>query len=231
MKLRITVLLLLVSTFLYSQSALDTIKKFNYKKHYELILKETKNEKSEYSYLKQLKKFTNDETQTNFEVLTLLIGFSDNENFNPYMDILITDKEIYDLNEEGKFQEAIVYGNKALLKNPFMIKVLRELAYAYGKIGNHEMDNKLMERTGKIYNAMFSSSSKTGINIKEPFFSLGPKDGQYFLKYFCKFKLGSMGSGYDENGYFIDILEATVEDKQVNFYFNIDHVRKTMMKK
>jgi tetratricopeptide (TPR) repeat protein len=231
MKIKTTFILLIISTFLYSQRPLDTIKQFNYKYHYELILNETKNEKSEYSYLKQLKKFTNNETQSNFEVLTLLIGFSDNENFKPYLDIFSVDKEIYDLNEDGKYQEAIEYGNRVLLKNPFMIKVLRELAYAYGKIGNTEMDKILMERTGKIYNAMFSSSSITGLNIKEPMFSLGPKDGQYFIKYFCKFKLGDMGSGYDENGYFIDILATTVQEKPATFYFNIDHVRKTMMKK
>ncbi|MFC4816802.1 hypothetical protein [Flavobacterium sp. GCM10023249] len=125
MKLKITLFLVSISSFLYSQSPLDSIKQFNYKNHFELILKETKNEKSDYSYSKQLKKFINDEPQTNFEVLTLLIGYSDNENFTPYIDILITDKEIYDLNEDGKFNEAIAFGNKALLTNPFMIKVMR----------------------------------------------------------------------------------------------------------
>ncbi|MFC7773060.1 DUF4919 domain-containing protein [Flavobacterium sp. GCM10027622] len=231
MKLKITLFLVSISSYLYSQSPLDSIKQFNYKNHFELILKETKNEKSDYSYSKQLKKFINDEPQTNFEVLTLLIGYSDNENFNPYIDILITDKEIYDLNEEGKFNEAIAFGNKALLTNPFMIKVMRELAYAYEKTGNSEKATKFMERTVKIYQAMFYSSSKTGVSIDSPFFSLGPKDGQYFLKYYCKFELGNMGSGDDKNGYFIDILEATVENKKVNFYFNIDHVRTKTMKK
>ena len=230
MKRKITFILLLTNLFLFSQSPLDTIKQFSYKKHYNLILKESKNQKSEYYYSKQVTKFINDETQNNFEVLCLMIGFSDNLNFTPYQDILTVDKEIYELNNQGKYIQAIEYGNKVLLKNPFMIKVLRELAYAYGKIGNYEMGNKLMERTGKIYNAMFYSSSITGTNIKEPMFSLGPKDGQYFIKYFLQSKLGDMGSGFDSNGHFIDILSTVFKEYPATYYFNIEHTKKTMIK-
>lgn len=231
MKLQISLILLIFSSCIHSQSQLDTIKQFNYKKHFEIILNESKNENSKYSFSQQLEKFNNDETQSDFEVLCMLIGFTDNENFKPYLDILTVDKEIYELNEKEKYTEAIEYGNLVLSKNPFMIKVLRELSYAYLKTGNKEMSDKCLLRTGKIYNAMFSSSSTTGVNIKEPIFSLGPKDGQYYIKYFMKCKLGKMGSGYDKNGYFIDMLDTTVENIPVTFYFNINHVTKTMMKK
>ncbi|MCL9804953.1 DUF4919 domain-containing protein [Flavobacterium amniphilum] len=231
MKRQLTFILLLISTYLYSQSPLDTIKQFNYKRHYELILKETKNEKSKYSYSTQLKKFTNHEPQSNFEVLCLLIGFSDNENFKPYFDILTIDTEIFNLNENKKFKEAIEYGNKALEINPFRIKVLRELAYAYGETGNKEIAERLMIRTGKIYNAMLASSTISGTNIKDPMFSLGPKDGQYFIRFFMDCKLGNMGSGTDPDGYFIDILNTTFQDLPATFYFNINHVKKTIMKK
>lgn len=231
MKIKFTFILLIFSTYLYSQSSLDTVKQFNYKKHFEIILKESKNEESKYSYSRQLKKFTSDETQSNFEVLCMLIGFTDNDNFKPYMDILTVDKEIFDLNEKEKYTEAIEYGNRVIAKNPFMIKVLRELSYAYKKNGNDEMSEKYLIRTGKIYNAMFSSSTITGVNINEPIFALGPKDGQYFIKYFMSCKLGSMGSGYDKNGCFIDILSTTVEGNPATFYFNINHAIKTMIKK
>ena len=229
--MKFTFILMILSTYMYSQSSLDTIKQFNYKKHFEIILKESKNTDSNYSYSRQLKKYNNDETQSNFEVLCMLIGFTDNDNFKPYLDILTVDKVIFDLNEKEKYTEAIEYGNKVIEKNPFMIKVLRELSYAYTKIGNNEMSEKYLIRTGKIYNAMFSSSSTTGVNINEPMFALGPKDGQYFIKYFMSCKLGTMGSGYDGNGYFIDILSTTVQGNPATFYFNINHATKTMMKK
>lgn len=231
MKRHITLILLIFSFGMYAQSPLDTIKQFNYKKHFDLILKESKNENSKYSFSQQVKKYNNDEAQSDFEVLCMLIGFTDNENFTPYRDILTVDKAIYDLNEQEKYAEAIEYGNRVLAKNPFMIKVLRELSYAYQKSGNNEMSLKCLEKTGKIYNAMFSSSATTGISIKEPIFALGPKDGQYYIKYFMKYKLGNMGSGHDENGYFIDMLSTTVENTPVTFYFNINHAIKTMMKK
>lgn len=224
-------LILIIFTFTCQSQSLDTIKHFDYKRHFDLILKESKKSKSNYSYTTQLKKYNDGAEQTPLEMLALMIGYTDNKYFEPYTDIFL-DTTIYNLNEEGKFDEAIAEGEKILKDKPFLIKILRELAYAYGKNGRNAEAEKCMDKTGKIYNAMFYSSSvATGLNINKAFFALGPKDGQYLIMYFMQSKLGSMGSGHDENGYFIDILETTLEGNKVAFYFNIDHAMKYLRSK
>ncbi|MXN92973.1 DUF4919 domain-containing protein [Flavobacterium sp. Sd200] len=229
MKKTFLILLILLSFISKSQS-LDTIQQFNYKKHFELIVKESKKRGSNYLYETQLQKYNNNESQTNLEVLALLIGFTESKNYDPYADIFL-DKTIYDLNEEKKFDEAIAQGKAILAQKPFIIPILREMAYAYSQKGENEKAEQYMIRTGKIYNAMFYSSKSTGININEAMFALGPKDGQYFIKYFIEAPLGDMGSGSDENGYFIDILSTTFKNKEAIFNFNIDHAMKKMREK
>lgn len=223
-------LILIAFTGICNAQSLDTIKQFDYKEHFELILKETKKKASKFSYDKQLKKYNNNEEQTNLEVLSMLIGFTDNKAYEPYTDIFI-DKTIYNLNEEGKFDDAIAEGEKILKTKPFLIKILRELSYAYNKKGMTDSAEKCMDKTGKIYNAMLYSSSFSGLDINKAFFALGPKDGQYFITYFMQSKLGTMGSGEDENGYFIDMLQTTVQGNATTFYFNIDHAMKDLRNK
>lgn len=223
-------LILIAFTGICNAQSLDTIKQFDYKRHFDLIFKETKKKGSNYSYEKQLKKYNNDEPQSNMEVLSMLIGYTDNKAYEPYTDIFI-DKTIYDLNEEGKYDEAIAEGEKTLKSKPFLIKILRELAYAYGQKGMTDKADKCMDRTGKIYNAMLSSSSFSGLDVNKAFFALGPKDGQYFISYFMQSKLGTMGSGEDENGYFIDMLQTTIQGNTVTFHFNIEHAMKNLRNK
>jgi hypothetical protein len=71
--------------------------------------------------------------------------------------------------------------------------------------------------------------SGDGTTIETPAFALGPADGQDFIYKVVDADIGTMGSGRDKNGNFIDILEAKFENgKRMNLYFIIQHATDKM---
>lgn len=203
---------------------------FDYNRDFKTLLAETQKSGSAYYYDTQLKKFNIGAEQTDMEVLALLIGFTANEHYQPYRDIFV-DKALYDLNEEEKYLEVIEKSDLILAINPFLIKVMKEKQYAYSKLGKQAEMDAINVKMVKIYNAMYFSSTDGGKTIGNAMFALHPKDGQYFIKYVIKSKIGTMGSGSDGKGNFIDILEAKIDGESVMMYFNVDHAARTMMKK
>src|SRR5205085_1440053 len=85
----------------------------------------------------------------------------------------------------------------------------------------------------RIFEAMnFSGDGKT---TETPTFSLGPADGQDFIRKFVSSriggaKIGTMGSGRDKNGNFLDILQVVPKDgsNPYNLYFIIQHATDKM---
>src|ERR1700739_4098558 len=68
---------------------------FNYQKDFKRILYRTKDPKDNLSYEKLLKRFKGDDTtMTDYEVLALMIGFTDNSEYKPYQD-LEAERSIY----------------------------------------------------------------------------------------------------------------------------------------
>lgn len=63
-----------------------------------------------------------------------------------------------------------------------------------------------------------------------PYFVLGPRDGQILIKYVWGNSIGMMGSGEDVNGYFCDILSMNLKDGEKQLYFNIDHATKNVLR-
>ena len=181
---------------------------FNYKDDFKKVLAKTKDQNDNLSFDKLLKRFTsNDTTMTNFEVLALLIGFTDKPEFKPYAD-LDKEREIYKLNGEGKFQEAIDSASKFLEKHPVNQQAIIEISYSYHKLENKDSSDLYMYQFRRIMKAMdFSGDGK-----KIPIFALGPADGQNYIRKYLSAKTGSMGSGSDKNGNFLDILEAKYKD-------------------
>ena len=67
-----------------------------------------------------------------------------------------------------------------------------------------------------------------GRSLETAIFSLGPADGQDFIHRYLQGHVGTMGSGSDRNGDFVDILDYTPGDspegtKPVPMYFQIQH--------
>src|SRR5688572_4902503 len=98
----IAILFILLTTALSSFSQ----DKFGYSRDFKLILAKTKDPNSNLYYNNLLQRFiANDSTLTRPEILSMLIGFTDKPEYKPY-NILETESLIYQLNDEGKFQQA-----------------------------------------------------------------------------------------------------------------------------
>ncbi len=72
----------------------------------------------------------------------------------------------------------------------------------------------------------------SGDGKEQPIFALGPGDGQNYIQKYLGAKIGTMGSGSDKNGYFIDILEAEYKNgTSESLHFIIQHATDKMFSK
>ena len=201
---------------------------FNYKDDFQKVLAKTKDQNDNFSYDKLLKRFSvNDTTLTDFEVLALLIGFTDKPDYKPYDD-LSTEREIYKLNGEKKYKEGLELGQKFIKTHPLSVKTLFEIAYSYHKLNQEDSAQHYVYQGQRIFKAMYFSGD--GKTTETPTFALGPADGQDYIYKFVGADIGTMGSGSDKKGNFLDILEAKFEDgKTMNLYFIIQHASNKMV--
>lgn len=228
MKQSLTALIITVAIAAFGQEF-----EFNYQTNYEKILGQTNDPSNDFSYDKLLTRFQdNDTTLTDFEVLALLIGFTDNEYFKPYS-YLKTERDIYALNGSGKFTEALAKCDSFLVYVPLSQQAIIEKSYSFHKLGEADSASYYMWQFDRIMEAMAQSGD--GLTPETAFFSLGPADGQNFIRKYLSIGIGTMGSGSDKYGNFVDILEATWEDEESgeqqsrNLYFQIEHASKTML--
>lgn len=200
---------------------------FNYKDDFKKVLAKTKDQNDDLSYDKLLKRFTaNDTTLTDYEVLALLIGFTDKPAYKPYQDLDI-ERAIFKLNGEGKFQEGLDSANKFLNNHPLSVKTLFEKSYAFHKLAQEDSAQYYLYQGRRIFSAMYFSGD--GRTPETPSFALGPADGQDYIRKFAGAKIGIMGSGRDKSDNFLDILEAKFEGGQtIKLYFIIQHATAKM---
>lgn len=200
---------------------------FNYKNDFKKVLAKSKDQNDNLSYTKLVKRFShNDTTLTDFEVLALLIGFTGNPAYKPYQD-LDTEREIYKLNGDKKYQEGLDLANTFLKTHPVSVKALFEKSYSFYKLEQQDSSQYYLYQGRRIFKAMhFSGNGKTA---ETPTFALGPADGQDYIYKFLSGDIGIMGSGQDKNGNFLDILEAKSKDgKEMTLYFIIQHATDKM---
>jgi hypothetical protein len=217
---------LLLFLFLFAVLEAPAQQKFSYKKDFKNILARTKDSKDELFYDNLLKRFRkNDATLTSYEVLALLIGFTDKPEYKPYDD-LSTERKIYGFNDAGEYQSALDTADLFLRTHPLSQLALIERSFAFYKLGNKDSADFYMVAFRLIMKAMDFSGEGT---ISSPIFALGPTDGQNYIRKHLSADIGIMGSGQDKNGNFLDILEAKFEDgKTKNYYFVIQHATDKM---
>jgi Domain of unknown function (DUF4919) len=223
----LTVLILTASLTAFGQEF-----EFDYHKDYDKIFDQSNDTSSSLHYNKLLIRFQdNDTSLTDFEVLALLIGFTDNQYFKPYS-YLKTEREIYSLNGNRKYEEALSMCDSFLVYVPLSQQALIEKSYSFYKLEQTDSSNYYMWQFMRIMDAMAQSGN--GLTPESAFFSLGPADGQNFIIKYLSSDIGTMGSGRDKYGNFVDILEMTWEDEEngeqqrKNLFFQIEHASKTM---
>jgi hypothetical protein len=227
MKQLLTALLLTVSLTSFGQEF-----EFDYHTDYEKILIQTNDTSSNLHYDQLLLRFQDkDTTLTDFEVLALLIGFTDNEYFKPYS-YMTTEREIYALNVKGQYEDALSMCDSFLVYVPVSQQAIIEKSFSFHKLGQSDSALYYMWQFRRIIDAMAQSGD--GLSPETAFFSLGPAGGQNFIRKYLSSDIGIMGSGRDKYGNFVDILEATWkeegngEQQSRRLYFQIEHASKTM---
>lgn len=218
---------------LFALAALPTVGQeftFTYHADYPKLLARTQAKTDKLYYPKQLKRFVqNDSTLTDFEVLALLIGFTADKNYRAYPDLEV-ERSLYKLNDQGKFREAASKGRSFNKTHPLNQMTLIELSFAYHQLHMPDSSAFFGRQFHRIMDAMALSGS--GLHPDSALFSLTPIDGQNFIRKYLGAEIGSMGSGTDAHGNFLDILEYVSEEDgaRLPLYFNIQHASRQLKK-
>jgi tetratricopeptide (TPR) repeat protein len=200
---------------------------FRYKRDYNKILNKSKNSNDEISCKNLRTRFlNNDKSLTDFEVLALLIGFTAHDEYLPY-DNLAIQREIYNLNIAGNFEEAVKMGKSFLDKHPYNLRGHIELAYAFQNLNLMDSSERYAYRAQRIQNAMLYSGD--GKTKNTAMFALGTADSKDFVLTYLQAGIGTIGSSTDDDGNFLDVIEVKYKNgKSEYFYFNIQHASKTV---
>jgi hypothetical protein len=215
----ITILLFSIGLVVFGQD------NFDYHTDFKSILEQSQDSTSSNYYPDLLNRFEeNDSTLTVAELLALQIGFTANSNYKPY-ETITTEREIKSLIGQKKYEDAILVCDKLLKTNPVNFTALMEKSFSYMKLGK-ESSEFHKEKFMKLLKSVMASGSGTYENA---YFVLSPIDGQTMITHIFGGSIGTMGSGADPNGYFVDILEMNKEGKDsITLYFNINHATDNM---
>lgn len=231
-------ILIIINSSIYVQEDID----FNYSRDYKRILEMTKMDASELFYPKLFKRFlAADSTLTNYEVLALQIGYTDNDNYWPYQDIEM-EREIWSLNEQKEYEKAIKTCDTLLSRNPFNILACREKSYAYKKLGQPDSADYYFNRFDKIVRCDLATGD--GKTYETSWFVISPADGQWIIRLAFQGNICFMGSGQDNDENFHDILGYQSDDDDdeksnkkkkdndcLQLFFNIEHAANRMFGK
>jgi hypothetical protein len=211
---------------------------FNYKKDYKSLLDSSQDPASVYYYPTLLKRFNdNDSTLSNYEVLALMVGHTISPKYKPLED-LEKENEIFELNLGGKYEEALSKGISFLKSRALNLLVFREVAYAYEQqskyyskelqfekaIQYQDSSKYYMSLNDKIMEAMIFSGK--GKSPKEPIFSLGLSDGEYFI-FNVGFEIEKKDTEWSKDGLFQLKITAIQGLMPSTYYFVIQHARDT----
>lgn len=199
---------------------------FNYQRDFKPILERTKNRYDTLHYIKLLNRFQrNDSTLTNAETLALMIGFTDNQFFKPYKDML-TEKEIIKLNDAEYFLDALDESKKYLQTHPLSLSTLKERSFAYYKLRKRDSARYFMNLADKIMEAMIYSGK--GTSTQTAFFSLGLADGDYFIPNVGLSVAGRKMSKDKWGNHFYIVDAVSLEEVHKTYFFNIQHAKLKM---
>lgn len=214
MKKPVLLLLLWLSAFLTKAQV-----NFNYQKDYDVIAARTADFRDVLFYDKLKGRFTqNDTSLSNFEVLSLLIGFSKQPAFKPKEDYQ-KEQRIYDLNSESKYQDAITEATHFLRTHPVSQQAIIEKSYAFMQLGKKDSADFYLRQFSLIMSAM--NYSGDGLTAVDPIFALAPGDAQNYIIKFLGADLGAMSSSADKAGNYLDKMDAKFADGHITTYFFI----------
>lgn len=196
---------------------------FDYKRDFKPFLEQSQDRQSPLYYQKLLVRFLDrDTTLSNMEVLTLMIGYTEDSHYKPFED-MDPEKEVFDLNEEGQYDEAVVKSKVYLQTHPLSLRVNKEISYAYFQKKMQDSADYYMDLVDKLMNAMIYSG--TGKKPEQPIFSLGLADGEYFIPN-IGLKVLDKNTDWNANNHFMEIIKASKSgDDEIMYFFVIEHAK------
>ncbi|HMO63231.1 MAG TPA: DUF4919 domain-containing protein [Ferruginibacter sp.] len=196
---------------------------FIYQTDFKKILEQTQERESPLYYQKLLIRFLDrDSTLSNPEVLALLIGYTEDSHFKPFED-METEQEIFDLNEERQYEEALVKAKQYLQSHPLSLRVLKEASFCYYVKEMQDSADYYMDLVDKIMNAMTYSGN--GKKPDAPMFALGLADGEYYVQN-IGLKVSNRDTDWNKHNQFIEIVEGSKNaDDKVKYFFVIQHAK------
>ncbi len=222
----------------WSQTANKTASPaFDYHRDFKAILEQTQSDTSKLFYDSLLVRFIqNDTSLTKAETLALMIGFTENQHYQPLENMEI-EEEIFDHNKSSEFHEAVEKGRPYLDTHPLSLLVLREVSFAYTRLGlyygkNGQFDSAVicqdsakyfMDLNDKIMEAMIYSGK--GRSPETAIFSLGLADGEYFIPN-IGYTLEKKTADWIQKKDFMEIIQAADESGESKiFFFAIQHAK------
>lgn len=212
-----TVLLCIVCVSVFAQPA------FDYKRDFKPFMEQSQDRQSPLYYQKLLIRFLDRDTSlSNMEMMALMIGYTEDSHYKPFED-MEPEKEIFDMNEEGAYDEVITKSRKYLQTHPLSLRVNKEISYAYHQKQNEDSATYYMDLVEKIMNAMIYSG--TGKKPNSPIFSLGLADGEYFIPN-VGLKILDKDTDWNDNNHFLEVIKASKSgDDEIIYYFVIEHAK------
>lgn len=199
---------------------------FVYQRDFKAMLDSTKDNSNTVYYGKLLERFkNNDSSLSRREVLYLMIGFTEDNHYDPYND-MITEKQIFDLNESGDYTEALLESRDYIKDHPLSLRILKERSFSYNQVGKRDSAKYFMALVDKIMSAMIYSGK--GRSAEEPIFSLGLDDGEQFIPN-VGMTITNKTTGRNKSKLFLEIINArTEENVSLDYFFVIQHAKEKM---
>lgn len=199
---------------------------FNYKKDFATIQARSKDKDDKLFYGTQLKRFLhNDATQTDFDVLALMIGFTATKQYNPNQN-MFREAIIDQLNDEKKYTDALDMANRYLKVNPVSIRGIYGKSFALLQLQQKDSANHYARQWQKILKAMFLSGK--GMSVNDATFAMEPEDGKLYISRYVGAEIIAARAGKDADGNVVTIYDAVLDKKKLTLYFMIQHAAKIM---
>lgn len=192
---------------------------FNYQKDFKYLIAQSKDKESPLYYdTLKLNFIENGENFTVENVIALMVGQTNSEDYNAYGDVEL--ERNYQNAQKAPADTIFKYAPGYTKINPISLSVNYGLWKTYEKI----KDKKQAEKFRKRFNILCEAVLKTGSGTQDnPYFVISPIDGQVIISLYWKKPILSMGSGVDKYGNFCDILEVMTDKKSEGLFFVVDH--------
>jgi len=212
---RLVILIMFFSATVYSSYSQN----FTYSKDYPKLFLESESNESSYFYPSLKTRFLKEgENFSKEEMLALLVGQTAQKSYNAYG--MVGLEKSFLMAEQFPADTILKYGEKVLELNPVSLSLNFGLWKTYQKIQDLTKANIFKKR----FELLCETILYTGDGTKNsPYFVISPIDGMVIITKYKENEVTTMGSGENEEGYFLDILGFKSEVQEGTFHFVIDH--------